>query len=759
METGMGVITFQPRPPQAQTAVQAPRPKSWADTWVRPVEWTDEHLIDKFDAWDRIDKAHWSDWKEEAKTCYDVTAGRQWDEDAESENDEKKLLAISINKVDSTVSAISGSEMTNQQDVKYYPRETSTRGPDGQLQDVVVNEIFTAAAEWVRDECDARDEESEAFRDVLICGLGVTDTSMEYETDPDGMAVIRRCDPLEFRIGKAMRPNAADAQRIAREKPFGKDEAKDKFGITEGGSASDYSPGTHENNPNWAYKSGSGQIRNPDDIIITEYQWWELEKIHRVKNPQTGQIEELSEDEFNQVNEALGGMLDSASVRLRRYYRAFRTGDKLIEVSPLPDDEFTYKFITGKWDRNRKVWYGVVRAMVDPQRLLNKQISQIQRIVDTNAKGGLLAETGAFENDDDAENDWAASDSIVWVKQGKLQSGAVIPKPIAPTPPGLDKLLAIANEAVPGVSGVNQEMLGVIDREQAGVVDITRKEAAYGVLKAFFNSLRRYRKMHGRHLLKLIAKYMSDGRLIRIIGRSGNVQYLPLIRQPETIKYDVIVDEAPTGPNQKDKVFQFLTMFGGPIMAKLNLPPQVWMKFLEFSPLPTSLVAEVTKMVMEMPPPSDPNTQKAQHEQAMGQMKLQMDQAKAQSDAQLQAAQMQADVQIAQMKAAMEAQTERQKADAQAQQAARQAELDAAIARMKAERDAQVEAEKMDRQMALEQWKAEQAQAMAEKQFAFEARLQVMEQSFNQRLAQKQADHDQTIQAKKASTEFGGQVG
>lgn len=641
----MGPVPMQ-QAPAPMVLPPEPDPRAWAKAWKRPVEWTDAFLLSRFYAWDKTDNAHWRDWKAEARTNYDMVAGRQLPDEAKDANEEAGLVSITINKIDATVSAVSGSEMSNQQEVKFYPREISTRGPDGKLQDVAVNELLTGAAEWLRDETDQGDEESEAFRDTLICGIGVTDGRMSYDLDPEGMAIpAERCDPLEFRIdAAARRPNAADARRITREKAFPKEEAKEKFGVEEGGRNPSWEKGAHENNPGEAYKGSNSETANSDDVWVCEYQWWELETLHKVVNPQTGQIEELTEEEFGKLIRVMPQFeAESASVRVRRYYRAFRCGDRVIEVTPLPDEEFTYKFITGKLDRNEGVWYGLVRAMVDPQRLLNKQISQTQRIVDTNAKGGLIAEVDAFEDPDQAQLDWAASDTIVWTKAGKLQSGAVIPKPIAPTPAGIDKLLMIANEAIPGTSGVNAEMMGIVDRQQAGVVDVQRKEAAYGVLQAFFRSLKRYRRQRGRHTLKLITRYMSDERLIRIVGRNGNVQYLPLVRQPSTVKYDVIVDDAPTGPNQKEKVFQFLMMFGAPVLSKLNLPPDVWLKFLEFSPLPTSLVAEVQQMVQQMPKGPDPEAIKAQGEAA----RLQADMQKMQAD--MQANQMKAQIDAAKL--------------------------------------------------------------------------------------------------------------
>ena len=57
-------------------------------------------------------------------------------------------------------------------------------------------EMLTAAGDWVRDQCQAEDEESDAFRDVLTAGMGWTDTLMDYDENPDGDVIIERRDPM-----------------------------------------------------------------------------------------------------------------------------------------------------------------------------------------------------------------------------------------------------------------------------------------------------------------------------------------------------------------------------------------------------------------------------------------------------------------------------------------------------------------------------------------------------------------------------------
>lgn len=665
-----------------------------------------------------------------------MTAGDQVPKEDLDAADQSKILYAVINKIDSTVSAICGSEITNRQEVRYYPRQATQ-------ESAKVNEILTAAAEWTRDECDAADEESEAFRDAIICGMGWTETRMSYDVDPDGMAVIERVDPLEMAWDpSAKRPNLADARYLRWKRRYSKAEAAEKFGIDPDEYTSDkpgeMGGGEHSADRQDAYNQGKGEIGlRKDEIEVTQYQWYELETAIRVANPMTGEIEDLTEEEFKPL---AGLPLQTAQIKKRCYYRAYRIRDEILQEEKLPEDEFTLKCVTGKFDRNKRIWYGVVRAMRDPQKLLNKQVSQLQRIIDVNAKGGLLAEVDAFEDPAQAKEDWAASDTIVYVKNGTLGAHPrVMPKPVAQYPSAIDKMFMMTNEMVPGVSGVNNEMLGVLDREQAGVVEWQRKQAAYGVLAGFFNSLRRYRRVQGRHLLKLITKYMSDDRLIRIQGKMGDVRYVQLSKQPDTLKYDVIVDEAPAGPNQKERTFLFLMQMG-PMLAKLGLPPQIWMKMMEYSPLPSSLIQEVQQEMQKLaaqPQQPDPKTQALM-------AKTQLDTQKAQFDMAAQQQQQVIDLQAKRMEL---------QADQEAQQA--KAENDAKAAMMQAE----IKRYEAEGRMAIEQAKMQAQAALAQAQFEFEVRMQEREQAFDEYISRRELEMNRKASDTSGNTQFGGEAG
>jgi len=568
---------------------------------------------------------HQSKWRQEAREDYDFYSGDQWDEQDKAILRDQLRPEITFNRVGPVIDSVVGAEISNRQEVRFIPREIGDAG---------VNELLTAAAHWVRDNCDAEDEESDAFMDAVVSGIGVTETRMNFDENPEGDVEIVRVDPFEMYWDPAARKkNLSDCRFLFRVREMNRDEFEEMFpGRFEDLGWDDPSIEDREHAQPDIVDPGD-DYRAPDSvkpkraIKVLEYQWRQGETYYRVADPITKKVAEFPQEKYDILLKRIPKL---KSVKLNRfgYFRAYISGDTLLEKGEAPYKKgFNYKFITAKRERNTGLWYGLVRSMKDPQRWANKWLSQTLHVINSNAKGGILAESDAFQNPRKAEEDWTNPDAITWLRPGGLAK--IQQKEAITYPSGLDKLMGFAVTSIRDVSGVNVEVMGLADRDQPGMVEDARKQSAFMILGGLFDSLKRYRKEQGRVLLAFIRDYISDGRLIRVDGE--NARYIPLVRSQGSEEFDIIVDQAPSSPNQKETIWAALTQLM-PSLMRADLPAEVWGELVRYSPLPLSVAGKIASAITKPNPAAEQARQMEQQKLQIELQKLGLESQKIEAD-------------------------------------------------------------------------------------------------------------------------------
>ncbi len=554
-------------------------------------------LFKKLVGWYQDDIGHVEKWRKNAQEDYDFYNGRQWNEQDLAVLHEQNRPVMTFNRIAPLINAVIGAERNNKRQVQFIPRQEGA---------AFANQILTGAAEWFRDEADGEYEDSDAFQDAIICGMGWTDTRLDYEQDPQGKPIIARLDPMKMVWdASAVKSNLIDAQRLwyIDEKPLAvaqemfpnvhwsdlhADWVKHQSFLqpTSNGMTQSY-----QSERGYQGEEGSGYQR-PKMVTLAECRWFEREVVYKVLEPQSGKFIDYSEQDFQNLSKTFPHV---QATRLNRKIvkRAF-LGRKLLEApdKPLvPPNQLGWECITGTFDKLSRQFYGIVRPTKDPQRWANKYFSQVMHLLNSQSKGGIMAERDAFDDDRQAVESWARADSITWLKSGAVSGGRIQPKPVAQFPQGFFQLFNEAKSALEQVTGLSSEFIGTRAVNQPGILEQQRRQSSLNLLASFFDGLRRYRQRQGKIILYLIQNYLSDGRLVRIAG-DENAQYVPLTREMVTsLEYDIVVDDAPTSLNEKERTFALIMQLL-PLMQNFATP-EIMLDLLRYSPLPASLIHKI----------------------------------------------------------------------------------------------------------------------------------------------------------------------
>lgn len=320
-----------------------------------------------------------------------------------------------------------------------------------------------------------------------------------------------------------------------------------------------------------------------------------------------------STDEFEDIAELMAeaDMEPPRSMKLKRrsYKQLFYCKNKVLRKQDMDVDEFTYRALTCKWDDENKVWYGLMRALMDPQRAANKWLSQGIHQFNSSAKGVLLIEENIVSNPRALVSDWTRPNGIIQFKPDTLsqQRYQVVPPPPFPEAPA--QIMQWSIGAMHDVTGISVDMQGSGQDASSPTAIQKRQAQSLTVLASAFDALDEYREDEAWLALKMVKEYLTDGRYIRVSGTyPAQKKYIRLLKEEFANDYDLRLDDAPRDPNQRMAVFQMLQ----PMLSLWEREGGVPDPIKDFFPLPASTVADWKKWDADKkaaPPPPPPKDQ------------------------------------------------------------------------------------------------------------------------------------------------------
>ena len=259
-----------------------------------------------------------------------------------------------------------------------------------------------------------------------------------------------------------------------------------------------------------------------------------------------------------------------------------------------------YVPVKGFFDKIRKEWFGPLRNIKDAQRQHNVEQSSIVHLIQLMPKMGWKAPRGAFHDRARWENAAARPGVTLEFNANKGE-----PKPIeqATIPRHMIEMAMSRMQTMRDISGVNIEMTGQRQGDDAGVVMEMRKKAALTMLAPLFDNFRLTKKSLGKLLIVYIQKYITPGRRMRVIGPSGMAEYVTMTNEMQFARYDAIIDETSATVNDRIQTLNLLqTVLPTLIDSGLPVPPGL----IDLFPIPPHVKDEWKQMIQQQSQPMPP---------------------------------------------------------------------------------------------------------------------------------------------------------
>lgn len=604
----------------------------------------EEQIVRQVMEWWKDSADRTADRRKRRAKCHRMYDGDQWEKTDVAQMKRQKRPALTLNLLLSIIAAVEGQEQNNRQEMKYYGvGEEDDKGA----------EAWTKLLKWIINGNEGDFELSRQFKEMLISGEGWIVPFVDYLDDPEGQIGIEFVDNDEmFDDPYSTHPVGTDARRRQRVKMLTIDEGEALWpGKFQANIEASVITNSIEETDSRGYpdiyltpqKPGSVKLYDAKDKTwaVIQTWWWEIEDGWHVKNEQTGQIDEHTDEQFQQLvkqrkldqlnvlNQVLSGQatlvrpgqpapvapdpnvdpmgaaafmqrppvamppsLQATKRPIKTVYECFCVYDSVLECGPIREQLKMFPAVPLRGIRRKSVndWIGLVEPLIDLQKQHNVEQSTLMQLVQLMPKASWMAPKGAYHNKQDWENGIATPGKML---EYNAQRGKPEPIENPSIPRHLMELAQTRPQSMREVSGVNVELTGQRQGSDPGVVMEQRAKAAQTVLAPLFENARRAKKVLGKVLMAYMQAHLSPGRIVRVLGPDGPDPVT--ISQPMLdARYDLAVDETDQTVNDRIATLNLMqTTLPTLVSEGVPIPPSI----VDLVPMETKLRDEWKRMI------------------------------------------------------------------------------------------------------------------------------------------------------------------
>lgn len=500
---------------------------------ILPENPNDDGAVGKFRQWFRESADFMSDWRDAARQDYEFVAGKQWSDADIAAFEESGRPAITINRIKPLINILSGYQRVNRYDIDFLPRTND---------DIDVCTVRKGMTKYILDECEYDKNESQAFLDAVIGGLGWLEVGYKFAPEVnDGDAYVKREDPFGMYIDpETHNLDLSDAKYICRAKwvdkdelvlmyPEHKDEIMAQYTVYDTIERTD---GRTED-PLW-YKRDVQKAR----LVECWYKVRERETVFYLADGSVVPKEQMKIDYFLQ-----GLVISTAQIPVTRVRVASFIERVLLEDIPSPYEHGDFPFVPitcylyGAGDLPA----GFVRDLIDPQKELNRRRIQELHILNTTGNGGGFIEEGAMTPRQEADFKKKATYPGYYAKvtPGAISGGKILERSMnsQQIPSGVINAQQESQNDIVTISGINEALMGTdIPANASGRAIELKQKQAITQIAPMFDHLRDAKKkvaylLWGKRAHKgIVPQFYTEDKVYRVEGENGQ-QFIHINQQ------------------------------------------------------------------------------------------------------------------------------------------------------------------------------------------------------------------------------------
>lgn len=549
---------------------------------------------------------------EKAKEAEELYAGKHWDESEKARLEELSRAAVTINKIEKNVDTICGIQRQERTDIRYVAQAEG---------DQRVADLLNVTTKHILNRCFFAREESAAFEDAVIAGRGLLNVYVKFDSDLRGEIVVEKFPYLDVVFGPHEKLDLSDCEYLIKHRWLSKAKIEQLWPEKIDDIQKDYedylsdSPSISYSGDDYLHAKPIGQMIGNDAMVDLAKKEYRILECWR-KMYETGSVLANAQEDFFQNLYGWEPKDVKAAGTIPGFYLVqqnitkFRVtkvagGVVLADEYPaqLPTDDFFVIPIYAK-KRGREFW-GKVESSKDAQKYINKNYSVALDVLNKTAAYGWFYDSTTFpDNEKEKFKRLATSPGftveVTDVNRPPLQIQGV------KFPSELIQMMQV------GESQVLDQMNVVLDRNganESGSLYAQRRNQKLLGSEYLFDNLSFAKQKLGRLLVKLIQRYYTPERIVRIVRNAAQKEAINIGSEPvdsftdseimelltttDLEYYDVEVTESNFSPSMRLATFAMLSEMA---QAGQPIPPEA---LFEFADMPSDVKKKLTEMMAQ----------------------------------------------------------------------------------------------------------------------------------------------------------------